>query len=78
MGEFGHVKDGFIGKLDVQIVQRVLGPGGHWISRRDIQEGWPTAQLPFLTVGILQNFGALEVGSHVGVLPESLLKEGLD
>jgi hypothetical protein len=68
LGEYGHVEDGPIGKHDLHIVPRLLG--GHYISRRGIQDRWPIAQLPFLAFGILQSFGALVDSSHFVVLPE--------
>jgi hypothetical protein len=67
-GERRHVEDGPIRKLDPQGFLHFLG--GHKICRWDIQVGWPTAQLPFLTLGTLQSFGSLEGGTHLGMLPE--------
>jgi hypothetical protein len=73
-GEDGHVEDSPIGKLDLQDFLHLLG--AHKIRRWDIRDGWPTAQLPFLTLRILQSFGSLEGGVHPGVLPECGTKPG--
>jgi hypothetical protein len=35
-----------------------------------VRDGWPTAQLPFLALRILQSLGAIAVGTHSGLLPE--------
>ncbi len=68
LGEDGHVEDGPIRKLDLEAFRRFLG--GHYIRRGDVRDGWPTAQLPFLVIGILQSLWDLEGGTHLGVLPE--------
>ena len=73
LGEDGHVEDSPIGKLDLQDFLHLLG--AHKIRRWDIRDGWPTAQLPFLTLRILQSFGSLEGGVHPGVLPECGISE---
>jgi hypothetical protein len=67
-GENGHVEDGPIGKFHLQSVQHFLG--GYKICWWDVRDGWPTAQLPFLALKILQSFGSLEGDTHLGVLPE--------
>ncbi len=63
------VEEGPIRKLDLQAFWRFLG--GYEICWWDVWDGWPTAQLPFLALGILQSFGrSLEGGTHLGMLPE--------
>jgi hypothetical protein len=69
LGEDGHVEDGPIRKLDLQGFVHFLG--GYKIHWWDVRDGWPTAQLPFLALGILQSFGSLEGGTHLGMLLES-------
>jgi hypothetical protein len=67
-GKDGHVEDGPIGKLNLQGFLHFLG--GHNIRQWDVRDGWPTAQLPSLALGILQSFGSLECGTNLGMLPE--------
>jgi hypothetical protein len=69
MGIDGHVETGIIWKLDLQNLRFLLG--SYKIHLRDIQDGWPIAQLPFLAYGFLQPIGRLESSTHFGVLPES-------
>ncbi len=68
LGKDGHVEDGPIGKLDLQGFLHLLG--GHEIHWGDVRDGWPTAQLSFFALRILQSFGSLEGGTHLGMLPE--------
>ena len=68
LGENGHVENSPIGKLDLQGFLHFLG--GHKIHHWDLRDGWPTAQLPFLALRILQFFGSFKGGTHLGVLPE--------
>ncbi len=68
LGNDGHVEDGPIGKLDLEAFRRFLG--GYQIHQGDVHNGWLTAQLPFLTLRILQSLGALKDGTHLGMLPE--------
>jgi hypothetical protein len=66
--EDGHVEDSPIEKLDLEAFQCFLGVYQIcWGGERD---GWLTAQLPFLALQIFQSLGALEDGTHLGVLPE--------
>ncbi len=67
-GEDGHVEDGPMGKLDLEAFWQFLG--GHYFLGGDAWDGWPIAQLPFLALWILQSLGAIEGGTHLGVLPE--------
>ncbi len=67
-GEDGHIKDGPIGKFHLQSIWRFLDSDK--IRWWDVRDGWPTAQLPFLALGILQSFESLEGGAYFGVLPE--------
>ncbi len=64
-GEDGHVEEV---PIRLEAFQHLLG--GFYIRWGDMQDGWPTAQLPFLVLQILQSLGALEDGTHFGVLPE--------
>ncbi len=50
-GEYGHVEDEPIKKLDLLGFLHFLG--GYQICWWDLRDGWPTAQLPFLALGIL-------------------------
>jgi hypothetical protein len=61
--------DDIIWKLDLQNLGFFLG--GYKIHHRDVQDGLPIAQLPFLTLQILKPVGRLEGSTHLGVLPES-------
>ncbi len=69
MGEDGHVDMGIIRKLDLQDLRFLLGR--HNIHLSGIQDGQPVAQLPLLTLRILQPAGSLEDSTHFDVLPES-------
>jgi hypothetical protein len=68
-GVDGHVETGIIPKPDLQYLRFLLG--SYDIHLRDIRDGWPVAQLPFLALGILQPIGNLEGSTHFGLLPES-------
>jgi hypothetical protein len=60
---------GIIQKPDLQDLRFLLGH--HDIPLRNIRDGRPVAQLPFLTLGILRPFESLEGSTHFGILPES-------
>jgi hypothetical protein len=64
----GHVEVGPIQKLDLEAFGCFLG--GYQIRQGDVRDGWLTAHLPFLALRILQSLGALEDGTHLGMLPE--------
>ena len=66
--KFGHVEVGPIRKFHLQSVQHFLG--GYKIRQWDVRDGWPTAQLPFLALRIIQSFESYEGGTHLGMLPE--------
>jgi hypothetical protein len=56
-------------KLDVEDLEYVLGHDD--VNHRNVQNGWPMRQLPFLTLSVLQPVRRLEGGTHFGMLPES-------
>jgi hypothetical protein len=73
MGVNGHVEVGLVRKLDLENLRFFLGCDD--VNLRYVRNGQPVAQLPFLTLGILQPAGRLEGGTHFGMLPESGTKE---
>jgi hypothetical protein len=68
-GVDGHAEVGRIGKLDLEDLRIFLGRDD--INHRNVRNGWPMRQLPFLALGVLQPIRRLEGGTHFGVLPES-------
>ncbi len=68
-GVDGHVEAGIIWKLDLQNLRFLFA--SYEIRLRDIQDGWPIAQLPFLAFRIFQLVGRLEGSTHFGIMPES-------
>ncbi len=65
----GCVEGRTVWKLDLQTLRFFLG--GYKIFLRDIGNGSPVAELPFLAFRILQPVRSLEGSTHFGVLPES-------
>jgi hypothetical protein len=68
-----HVEVGIVGKLDLQGLRFFLGRDDVYL--RHVRDEWLVAQLPFLTLSIIQPVGSLEGGTHYGVLPESGTKQ---
>jgi hypothetical protein len=69
MGVNGHAKVGRIRKLDLEDLGFFLGRDD--VYHRDVRNGRPMRQLPFLALSILQPIWRLEGGTHFGVIPES-------
>ncbi len=69
MGVNVHIDVGIVRKIDLQHLRFFLGRDHIHLSY--VWDGHPVAQLPFLTLRILQPVGRLEGGTHFGVLPES-------
>ncbi len=65
----GHAEVGCIRKLDLEDLGFFLGRGG--VNHRNVRNGRPMRQLPFLTLSVLQPIRRLEGGTHFGVMPES-------
>jgi hypothetical protein len=72
-GVNGHTEVGFVRKLDLENLRFFLGSDD--VNLRYVRNGRPVAQLPFLTLSILQPVGRLEGGTHFGMLPESGTKQ---
>jgi hypothetical protein len=68
MGVNRHVEVGIVWKLDLQGLRFFLGRDNVYL--RHVRDGRPVAQLPFLTLSIIQPVRSLEGGTHFGVLPE--------
>jgi hypothetical protein len=68
-GVDGHAEVGRIGKLDLEDLGFFLGRDD--VNHRNIQNGWPMRQLPFLALSVLQLVWRLEGCTHFGVMPES-------
>ncbi len=68
-----HVEVGLVQKLDLQGLRLFLGRDNVYL--RHIQDGRSVAQLPILSLGIIQPVRTLEGGTHFGVLPESGTKQ---
>ncbi len=69
MGVDGHAEVGRVGKLDLEDLAFFLGRDN--VNHRNVRNGWPMRQLPFLALSILQPIRRPEGGTHFGVLPES-------
>jgi hypothetical protein len=69
MGVDGHAEVGPVRKLDLEDLGFFLGRDG--MDHRNVRNGWPMRQLPFLALSILQPVWRLKGGTHFGVLPES-------
>jgi hypothetical protein len=68
-GVDGHAEVGRIRKLDLEDLGFFLGHDD--VYHRNVRNGRPMRQLPFLALSILQPVRRLEGGTHFGVLPES-------
>ncbi len=68
-GVNGHAEVGCVRKLDLEDLGLFLGHDD--VYHRDIQNGRPMRQLPFLALSVLQPIPRLEGGTHFGVMPES-------
>ncbi len=68
MGLDGHAEVGCVRKLDEDL-GFFLGHDN--VNRRNLQNGGPMSQLPFLALSILQPIRRLEGGTYFGKLPES-------
>ncbi len=68
-GVDGHAEVGSVRKLDLEDLGFFLGRDD--VYYRNIWNGGPMRQLPFLTLNILQPVWRLEGGTHFGMLPES-------
>jgi hypothetical protein len=73
MGVDGHAEVGCVRKLDLEDLELFLGRDG--VNHRNVWNGWPMRQLPFLVLSVLQPVWGLEGGTHFGVLPESSNKQ---
>ena len=60
----GHVR-----KLDLEDLRLFLAHDD--VYHRDVQNGRPMRQLPFLELSVLQSIWGLEGGTHFGMMPES-------
>ncbi len=69
MGVDEHAEVGSIRKLDLEDLGFFLGRDN--IYHRNVRNGLPMRQLPFLTLSVLQSIRRLEGGTHFGVMPES-------
>ncbi len=69
MGVNGLAEVGRIRKLDLGDLGFFLGRDN--VYHRDVRNGWPMRQLPFLALSILQPVWGLEGGTHFGMVPES-------
>jgi hypothetical protein len=67
-GVDGHAEVGRIRKLDFEDLAFFLGHDN--VNHRNVRNGWPMRQLPFLALSVLQPIRRLEGGTHFGVLPE--------
>jgi hypothetical protein len=68
-GVDGHAEVGCIRKIDLEDLGFYLGRED--VKHRNVQNGWPMRQLPFITLSVLQPDRRLEGGTHFGILPES-------
>jgi hypothetical protein len=68
-GVDGHAEVGSARKLDLEDLGFFLGRDD--VNHRNIRNGQPMRQLPFLALSILQPIRRLEGGTHFGVLLES-------
>ncbi len=69
MGVDEHAEVGCVRKLDLEDLGLFLGCDN--INHRNVWNGRPMRQLPFLALSVLQPIRRLEGGTHFGVLPES-------
>ncbi len=65
----GHAEVGRIRKLDLEDLGFFLGRDN--VYHRDLWNGQPMRQLPFLALSVLQPVWRLEGGTHSGMMPES-------
>jgi hypothetical protein len=65
----GHAEVGHVRKLDLEDLGFFLGSDN--VYHRNIRNGQPMRQLPFLALSVLQPVRGLEGGTHFGVLLES-------
>ncbi len=68
-GVNGHAEVGGVRKLDLEDLGFFLGCDD--VYHRDIWNGRPMRQLPFLALSVLQPVRRLEGGTHFGMMPES-------
>jgi hypothetical protein len=68
-GVDGHAEVGSVRKLDLEDLVFFLGCDD--INHRNVRNGRPMRQLPFLALSVLQPIRRLEGGTHFGVMPES-------
>ncbi len=68
-GVYGHAEVGRVRKLDLEDLGFFLGCDD--VYHRNVRNGQPMTQLPFLALSVLQPVWRLEGGTHFGVLPES-------
>jgi hypothetical protein len=69
IGVNGHAEVGRIRKLDLEDLRLSLGCDD--VYHRDIRNGQPMRQLPFLALSVLQPVLGLKGGAHFCVMPES-------
>ncbi len=65
----GHAEVGHVRKLDLEDLGFCLGRDD--VYHRNVRNGRPMRQPPFLALSVLQPFRRLEGGTHFGVLSES-------
>ncbi len=65
----GHAEVWRIRKLDLEDLGFFLGRDD--INHRNVRNGWPMRQLPFLALSVFQPVQRLEGGTQFGILPES-------
>ncbi len=68
-GVDGHAAVGRIRKLDLEALGFFLGHDD--VYHRNVRNGWPMRQVPFLALSVLQPVRGLEGGTPFGMLPES-------
>ncbi len=68
-GVDGHAEVGRIRKLEFEDLGFFIGRDD--VNHRNVRNGRPMRQLPFLALSGLQPVRRLEGGTHFGILPES-------
>jgi hypothetical protein len=69
MGVDGHAEVGRVRKLDLEDLGFFLGRDN--VNHRNVRNGRPMRQLPFIALSILQPIRRLKGGTHFGEMPES-------
>ncbi len=68
-GVDGHAKVGCVRKLDLEDLAFFLGRDN--VYHRNVRNGQPMRQLPFLALSVLQPIRRLEGCTYFGMMPES-------